>query len=123
MAKNTEVATDTAVAESTATPDSRLIMLDVPAGHAVTTLGEHALAAGKHPRNAVIRAFARTGEYDRGSIAKIISELQGVKVAYQIVFQATKGIPNVKAAPKAEAAAPAQAGETVAAGTSEVAPD
>ena len=108
-----EASTGTADAGE-AKADSRLIMLNVPTGHPVTSLGANplnsaeqlALAAGSHPRNAVIRALAKTGEWTRGDIAKEITKLQfpngGGKVAYQIVFQATRGITNVKAAQRGE---------------------
>ena len=113
---NTEVAEGTTEAPATetaaaATPErTNLIQINVPEGHVVTQLAEGALAAGQHPRNAVIRALAATGEWTRGAIAKEISALQGKKVTYQIVFQATKNIPNVKLVER----------ESASAGTAEV---
>ena len=120
MAKNTaaEASTETAV-EGTATEakaaDSRLIVLNVPEG-------DPSGLVGSHPRNAVIRALAATGEWTRGAIAKHVSGLQfpggtGKEVPYQIVFQATKGVENIKLVERntAEAAPVAAEGETAVA--------
>jgi hypothetical protein len=144
MAKNSEPAPETAEAAPAAAPastdDGRAIMLNIPEGHPVTQLGGApagtdvaegtplALSAGSHPRAAFIRALARTGEWERGAIAKECTKLQfteeqikaGKKVPYQIVFQATSKIPNVKksdrqvgtAAASGEAS-PADAGTSV----------
>ncbi len=94
MAKNetTEAPAETATATE-ATADSRLIMIDVPAGHASGL-------SGKVARNEVMRALAKTGEWTRGEIAKEITTLQfpdgSKKVPYQIVYQATKNITETK---------------------------
>jgi hypothetical protein len=94
--------------------DNRFITITVPEGDPVTTLGENplkageqlALSAGAHKRVDYIRALAKTGEWTRGDIAKQVTKLQygtsGRKVPYQIVFQATRGIPNVKKAPRGD---------------------
>lgn len=107
MAKNANTEATTKTTEAAA-PDSRLIQLDVPAG-------DPSGLEGKQPRNAVIRALASTGNWTRGDIAKHITTLQypngNGKVPYQIVFQATKGIGNIKLverAEKTEATAPTE---------------
>lgn len=104
---------ETAAAESTGGEnaaasggdDSRFIMLNVPEG-------DPSGLTGQQKRVDVIRALAKTGEWTRGDIAKHISKLQGVKVAYQIVFQATRGIPNVKKAERQAAEAAPASGES-----------
>jgi hypothetical protein len=114
MARNTsgESGSDTPTADTgSAAPaaaaegDSRFIMLSVPTG-------DPSGLSGQQKRVDVIRALAKTGEWTRGDIAKHITKLQGTKVAYQIVFQATRGIPNVKKAERQVAEAPATAPET-----------
>jgi hypothetical protein len=81
--------------------DSRFKMLDVPEGHASGL-------SGQQKRVDVIRAMAKTGQYTRGQIKTAINEL-GDPIAYQIVFQATRGIDNIpKAERKAKAEAPAE---------------
>lgn len=123
MAKgeNNEVQATTDVAPATtptvAVPpqDNRRILLNVPEG-------DPSGLSGQQPRADVIRALAATGNWERGAIAKHITSLQftpeqiaaGHKVAYQIVFQATKGMAGVKASPRGAAApvvAPAPTGE------------
>lgn len=115
MAKNQNEATETEAGEATATADSRLIMIDVPEGHASGL-------SGRQPRNAVIRALAETGDWTRGDIAKEITTLQypdgSKKVPYQIVFQATKNIQGIKMAQRGGDAAAAE-GEGEAAVASE----
>lgn len=93
----TEDNTAPAAAATAEANDQRFITLNVPAG-------DPSGLEGNQKRVDVIRALANTGEWTRGDIAKHISTLQGTKVPYQIVFQATKGIANVKAAPRGEAA-------------------
>ena len=109
MARNTnnEAGETPAAATEEATVDSRLIMIDVPEGHASGL-------SGSQPRNAVMRALASTGEWTRGEIAKEITKLQGKKVAYQIVYQATKNIKETKMVQRGEEAGET-AGETAAA--------
>lgn len=103
MAKNeAPVADATAATEAAPAADNRFIKVSIPEGH------PSGLAAGEHKRIDVIRAMADTGNFTRGEIAAELTKLQGVKVAYQIVFQATKGHPKIKAAQKAEAAAPVE---------------
>lgn len=99
-----------APAEATAEKgaDSRFKMLNVPTGHASGLSGEQ-------KRVDVIRALANTGKYTRGEIKKQINEL-GDPIAYQIVFQATRGIEGI---PKAERKAPAAPAETPAEATAE----
>jgi hypothetical protein len=99
-----EATTTTETAAATDGNDNRFITLNVPEGDPSGLTGEQ-------KRVDVIRALAKTGEWTRGDIAKHISKLQGVKVPYQIVFQATKGIANVKAAPRGDNAEAAPAGE------------
>jgi hypothetical protein len=124
MARNTEQTADTSTAEAptetnapapeASSEDQRFITLNVPEG-------DPSGLTGVQKRTDVIRTLAKTGEWTRGDIAKHISKLQGKKVPYQIVFQATRGIANVKAAPRGESAeaapapADATAGDTVAA--------
>jgi hypothetical protein len=92
-----EAPASTETAAATEGNDSRFVMLNVPEG-------DPSGLSGQQKRVDVIRALAKTGEWERGRIAKHISQLQGSKVAYQIVFQATRGIPNVKKAERQEAA-------------------
>jgi hypothetical protein len=90
--------------------DSRFVMVNVPEGDPVTQLANGALTAGPQKRVDYIRALAQTGEWERGAIKNRVNEISpDAQIAYQIVFQATKDIPNVK---KAVRATPAAATET-----------
>lgn len=106
--QNTEETVETEAAEAAPTHSTNQIMLDVPEG-------DPSGLSGNQPRTAVIRALASTGEWTRGEIAKHITKLQfpngEKKVPYQIVFQATKNIPNVKMAERGGAGA-TEAAET-----------
>lgn len=101
MAKggNNQNAEATAEADSTESKsDSRHIMIDVPTG-------DPSGLSGSQKRVDVIRALAKTGEFTRGAIAKHITELQGgKKLAYQQVFQATRGIEGIPAAQRGKPA-------------------
>lgn len=56
-------------------------------------------ASGKVMRRVdFIRDLWKTGQYTRGEIAKKVTEIQGKKCLYQIVFAATKNIPGGKKA-------------------------
>jgi|GEM_PF-6206561 len=84
-----------AEAEAPAEKKSRAIMLTHPeTGEEVRRLD-------------YIRELWVTGEYTRGEIARHLSEISNKPVAYQIVFQATKGLAGgpvrQRKAPEAEA--------------------
>jgi hypothetical protein len=105
---NTEEASATEAPATTegaaASADSRFKMLDVPEGHASGL-------SGRQKRVDVIRAMANTGQYTRGQIKTAINEL-GDPIAYQIVFQATRGIDNIPKAERKAKEAPAAEGAT-----------
>ena len=55
----------------------------------------------------ILRRWSQVANTQRGLIAKELTRIEGRKVPYQIVFQATKGVPNTNVAVAAAAPAPA----------------
>jgi hypothetical protein len=92
---------DTATAEAAPKTDKRRIVLQENA--------ELGIPAGGEPRADFIRRQWQSGQYTRREITDMVSKAQGEEIAYQIVFQATKGVEGGPA-PKTDAGA--QGGET-----------
>jgi len=105
MAKNEQTAEAAAPVTEAAAPatDNRYVKVTVPEGN------EAGIEPGEYKRVELIRKLAdpENVRFTRGEIAAFLTKWSGQKVAYQIVFQATKGGAGVKAAQKAEAAATA----------------
>lgn len=93
--KDAEGVTDTAETEAPK-QDKRRIVLPENA--------ELGIPAGGEPRADFIRRQWATKQYTRREITDMVSKAQGTEVAYQIIFQATKGVEG-SPDPKQETAA------------------
>lgn len=81
--KNDETNTNDEAGATEGKTDQRFMKLNVPAG-------DPSGLEGEVKRVDYIRALWKTGDYTRGEIRKMVCDL-GDDIAYQIVFQATKG--------------------------------
>lgn len=57
----------------------------------------------------ILRRWSQVANTQRGLISKELTRIEGRKVPYQIVFQATKGVPNTNVAVAAAASAAPEA--------------